>query len=126
MRILVAEDERINQLYMKHLLTSAGHDVVIASDGREAIDRLASAPCGLVLMDLQMPEMGGLEAARRIRAGEAGAASSDVPIVALTAYSADDDQLQQPDVGLVRILEKPIVEAGLLDLVDEIASRENT
>ena len=124
MRILVAEDERINQLYMSHLLSGAGHEPVLVGDGREAIDRLVEQRCDAVLMDLQMPGMDGVEATRRIRAGAAGEDLADIPIIALTAYASNDDQRVQTDAGIDRSLTKPINEQELLALLEEVASRE--
>ncbi len=124
MRILVAEDERINQLYMSHLLTGAGHEPVIAGDGREAIDKLAAQPCDIVIMDLQMPGIDGVEATRRIRAGEAGEDLADIPIIALTAYASNDDQRKQAAVGIDRSLTKPVNEQELFTLLEEATSRE--
>ncbi|MFW5744467.1 MAG: response regulator [Spirochaetota bacterium] len=124
MRILVAEDERINQLYMSHLLSDAGHEPVVAGDGREAIDKLAAQPCDVVLMDLQMPGIDGVEATRRIRAGEAGEDRADVPIIALTAYASDDDHRKQANVGIDWSLSKPVNEQELLALLEEARSRE--
>lgn len=124
MRILVAEDERINQLYMSHLLTGAGHEPVIAGDGREAIDKLTAQPCDIVIMDLQMPGIDGVEATRRIRAGEAGEDLADIPIIALTAYASNDDQRKQAAVGIDRSLTKPVNEQELLALLEEATSRE--
>ena len=124
MRILVAEDERINQLYMSHLLTGAGHEPVIAGDGREAIDKLTAQPCDIVIMDLQMPGIDGVEATRRIRAGEAGEDLTDIPIIALTAYASNDDQRKQAAVGIDRSLTKPVNEQELLALLEEATSRE--
>lgn len=124
MRILVAEDERINQLYMSHLLSGAGHQVVVVGDGRAAIDSLAEQPCNVILMDLQMPGVDGVEATRRIRAGEAGEDRADVPIVALTAYTSNDDQLLQAAAGVDRSLTKPVNERELLSLLEEVTSRE--
>lgn len=124
MRILVAEDERINQLYMSHLLSGAGHEPVVAADGGEAIDKLAANPCEVVLMDLQMPGVDGVEATRRIRAGEAGDDRADVPIIALTAYASNDDQRLQAAAGIDRSLTKPINEQELFALLEEVTSRE--
>jgi CheY-like chemotaxis protein len=121
-RILIAEDERINQLYMSHLLSSAGHEVVLAGDGADALARLAERPCDVVLMDLQMPKVDGIEAARRIRAGEAGDDVADVPIVALTAYNSDQDRRAQSDAGFDDFVDKPLDERRLLNLIAELGA----
>jgi CheY-like chemotaxis protein len=121
LRILVAEDERINQLYMTHLLNGAGHEVVVASNGAEVLDRLREQACDLVLMDVQMPEVDGLEATQRIRNGEAGPAAAAVPIVALTAYATTDEQDTYSLAGVNRAVTKPLDEKRLLALVEELA-----
>jgi CheY-like chemotaxis protein len=122
-RILVAEDERINQLYMSHFLTRAGHEVVIAADGREAIEQLVAQPCDVILMDLRMPDVDGVEATRRIRAGEAGDDRANVPIIALTAYASNDDQRLQAAAGIDRSVTKPVDEQELLALLEEVVTR---
>lgn len=124
MRILVAEDERINQLYMSHLLTGAGYETVVAGDGREAMDELAAQTFDAVLMDLQMPGVDGMEATRRIRAGEAGEDRAHVPIIALTAYASNDDRRLQAAAGIDHSVTKPINEHDLLALLEEVTSRE--
>jgi CheY-like chemotaxis protein len=86
-RVLLAEDNRINQLLVVRLLEGAGHEVATAETGQEALDLLAQGSFDVVLMDLQMPVMGGLEAIGRIRAREV-AAGGHVMIVALTAQAA--------------------------------------
>ncbi|MFW5717415.1 MAG: response regulator [Spirochaetota bacterium] len=121
MRILVAEDERINQLYMKHLLAGAGHEVVLASTGAEAIEMLREQPCDIVLMDVQMPEMDGIEASRRVRAGEAGEAVARVPIVALTAFATSDEPHEYAAAGVNRSVTKPLEERRLFALLEELA-----
>ncbi len=121
MRILVAEDERINQIYMRHLLGGAGHEVTLANDGSEAIERLRAEVIDLVFMDVQMPVLGGVEAARRIRAGEAGADRADVPIVALTAYTSPADHDRYRDAGFQDVATKPLDDAALLALVEAYA-----
>jgi len=116
--ILVAEDERINQLYMTHLLGEAGHEVTLANDGSEAIGRLRERRADLVFMDVQMPVLGGVEAVQRIRAGEAGADRADVPIVALTAYTAADDHERYREAGFQDVATKPLDDSVLLSLVE--------
>jgi CheY-like chemotaxis protein len=95
LRVLVAEDTPANQLVIRSMLESLGHRVQTVSNGAEAVDAAQQLKFDLVLMDLQMPIMGGYEATRRIRAlpGEAG----QVPIVALTALAlATDRERAQP------------------------------
>ncbi|HKJ84665.1 MAG TPA: response regulator [Spirochaetia bacterium] len=121
MQILVAEDERINQLYMTHLLGGAGHEVTLANNGSDAIERLRAERVDLVFMDVQMPVLGGVEAVRSIRAGEAGADRAHVPIVALTAYTSADDHERYREAGFQDVATKPLDDALLLSLVDRYA-----
>src|SRR5439155_12559367 len=90
LRILLAEDNPINQNLAVRLLRRQGHEVVVAADGKQAVAAVEQQPFDLVLMDLQMPEMDGLEATAAIRAHEAsrggyGPNGSRIPIIAMTA-----------------------------------------
>jgi len=121
LRILLAEDNRINRLLAETLLTRAGHRVTHVADGADAVAAAASGEFDLVLMDLHMPRMDGVVAANRIR--DLPAPASQVPIVALTADTADGERQRCLDAGMDDFLEKPISEevlhrkiAHLLDL----------
>ncbi|THB67797.1 MAG: PAS domain S-box protein, partial [Desulfovibrio sp.] len=92
LRILFVEDNRISQIFLSDLLTGAGHNVLSAANGQEALDLLRGEKFDVVLMDIQMPVMDGVEATKRIRAGEVGEAASKTPIVALTAYAMAEDK----------------------------------
>lgn len=124
-RILIAEDERINQLYMSHLITAAGHEVALAGDGRRALELLREQSYDLVLMDVQMPEMDGIETTRRIRAHEAGSEGARVPIVALTAYSTAEDHARYRAAGVTEVARKPLNQEMLLRLIEVTGSQEN-
>jgi two-component system sensor histidine kinase/response regulator len=87
--LLLVEDNELNQEVAKALLEGAGLHVDIASDGQQAVDRVQAHDYDLVLMDMQMPGMDGLEATRRIRAGHHRA---DVPIIAMTANAMASDR----------------------------------
>jgi PAS domain S-box-containing protein len=109
LRILVAEDNRINVMLATALLGKMGHRVDTVANGREAVEALASAPYDLVLMDVHMPEMDGLEATKRIRTQEqAGRRRGRLPIVALTASTLDDDRQICIDAGMDDFLAKPL------------------
>lgn len=105
-RILVAEDNRVNQLVIRRLLESLGHQVRMVSDGQQAVDAVAEERFDLVLLDLQMPVLDGLEAARRIRAREAGGAR--LPLVALTAHGMESHRRETQEAGMDGYLTKPI------------------
>ncbi|MGE5866521.1 MAG: ATP-binding protein, partial [Rhizobacter sp.] len=91
-RVLVVEDDPVNQAIVGSMLTNAGFDVQLANDGADALDHFAGERFDLVLMDWQMPDMDGLEVTRRLRAGAAGRAGLRVPIIALTANAFAEDR----------------------------------
>jgi signal transduction histidine kinase/CheY-like chemotaxis protein/HPt (histidine-containing phosphotransfer) domain-containing protein len=109
LNVLVVEDNRVNQQLAIRLLEKWGHKVVLAVNGREAVDRLCgSEPCDIVLMDMQMPVMGGIEATRLIREYEAAHGKARVPIVAMTANAMQGDREICIEAGMDDYLTKPI------------------
>ena len=118
-RVLVVEDNPINQEVVKGYLLAAGCRVNVAANGREALDMVRSFPFHIVLMDVQMPEMDGLEATRAIRALPGPAA--DVPIIMLTANAMSHDRERSLAAGADDHLPKPIDRAALLDMVDRLS-----
>jgi len=114
-RVLVAEDNDAGFAVLEAYLRKAGYTVERACDGREAV---AAAPrCDLILMDLEMPEMDGLEATQRIRASEREAGSRAVPILALTAHALQEYRERCLAAGCSGYLSKPIRMQPLLDAV---------
>lgn len=111
--ILVAEDNEINALLMRSLLTKLGHRVVIAVDGETALESWLAAssagtPYDLVLMDIQMPQLDGIEATKRIRAHEAATGAHRTPILALTANTLVEDRYACFEAGMNGFLIKPL------------------
>jgi two-component system sensor histidine kinase/response regulator len=105
LRVLLVEDHPINQMLATTLLKKWGHRVVLAKNGQEAVDLFPGGAWDLVLMDMQMPVMGGLEATRLIRANEAR--GQHCPIVAMTANAMESDRQACMDAGMDAHLAKP-------------------
>ncbi len=122
LRILVAEDNPINQRLATRLLEKYGHQVTVAADGREAIGTLERSnwEFDAVLMDIQMPEMDGLDATKEIRKVES-AGARHIPIIALTAHALKRDQERCLAAGMDRHLSKPIQKELLLAVLRDIA-----
>ena len=106
-RILVAEDNLINQQVLLHRLQRAGFEVLIAANGLEAVEAFGLGGIDLILMDVQMPEMDGLRATRLIRAREK-IAGSHVPIVAITANVLEGEFKRCLSAGMDDYLSKPV------------------
>jgi signal transduction histidine kinase/DNA-binding response OmpR family regulator len=119
LRVLLAEDNVVNQRLAARLLEKWGHTVIVASTGKEAFTTLAQEPCDLVLMDVQMPEMGGLEATAAIRAQEWWT-GTHVPIIAMTANAMQGDAEQCLAAGMDAYIAKPIRPEDLYTAIDQL------
>jgi CheY-like chemotaxis protein len=125
-RILLAEDNPINQMVAQLLLQRLGFgaDVVTTvATGREALDALAAATYALVLMDVQMPEMDGLEAVRRLRAQETG---DPAPVIAMTARAMDGDRERCLEAGMSDYISKPITMERFIAVLDRWMPKSHT
>jgi len=118
--VLIVEDEHINQQILKAILTKLGHRTTLAENGRIALDLLLSDHFDIVLMDVQMPEMDGLEATRRIRAAKDCERVRDIPIIALTAYAMAGDEERCLAAGMTGYLAKPVDIKELETLLHEM------
>jgi signal transduction histidine kinase/CheY-like chemotaxis protein len=116
LRILVAEDNLINQKVVRRMLEKERHSVTMAGTGREALAILETNAFDVILMDIQMPEMDGLEATAAIRAKERGS-GFHIPIIALTAYAMSGDRERFMAAGMDGYITKPI---KMQDLVSEM------
>jgi CheY-like chemotaxis protein len=121
LRILLAEDNRVNRMFVTTLLEKHGHTVVSAVDGREAVAAIAAGGLDLVLMDVQMPEMDGLEATVAVRKAEE-ATGAHMPIIALTAHAMKGDREACLAAGTDGYLAKPVNTAELLTLIESLTS----
>ncbi len=106
LRILVAEDNHVNQIVLQAMLGKTGHRIDIVADGAEAVGAVMRGPYDLVLMDVHMPEMDGVTATRRIRelSGEVGR----IPIIALTANAMKGDRETYIEAGMTDYVSKPV------------------
>ena len=117
-RILLAEDNAVNQRLAVRLLEKWGHTVVVAPNGRKALDALAGGPFDLVLMDVQMPELSGFEATAAIRAQEQ-ATGAHIWIVAMTAHAMTGDRERCLRAGMDGYVAKPLRAQALFDAIEE-------
>ena len=122
LRILLAEDNPVNQEHAVALLTKWGHEVVVAGNGAEAVDMCRNEPFDLILMDLQMPEMDGLEATTAIRREEK-ATGGHIPIIAMTADAMQEARDNCMQAGVDGYITKPFRSEQLMEAISRFASR---
>jgi CheY-like chemotaxis protein len=119
-RVLLVEDNEVNRMVAKEMLSQAGHEVSEARDGMAGIAAAAQQRFDLILMDISMPGMDGLEATEAIRAGNG--ASRNSPIVALTAHALPEDRRRFADAGMQDAIVKPLRRPELLSAVVRYAA----
>lgn len=120
LRVLLAEDNLVNQKVVTAVLRKRGYLVDVAANGREALTRLEGRPYDLVLMDVQMPELDGIEAARAIRSNDRW---RNLPIVAMTAHAMTGDRERCLEAGMNDYLSKPVAPAHLIETVEAYGRR---
>ncbi len=121
LHILVAEDSLLNQKLVELILESEGHTFVMADNGLKALEAFERGRFDLVLMDVQMPELGGLETTREIRRREA-ATGHHTPIVALTASAMKGDREECLEAGMDAYVAKPLEKDGLVELIHRLGA----
>ena len=119
LRVLVAEDDRITRLAVRRLLEKEGHAVAEAVDGVQALEALAREPFDLVLMDIQMPGLDGVQAVRAMRGDPRYAAVAGLPVVALTAYAMTGDRETFLSAGMDAYVAKPVFRDELLRAMED-------
>jgi CheY-like chemotaxis protein len=118
LRVLLAEDDPVNASMTAALLSKLGHQVKVVSNGRECVEEMGGGDHELILMDVHMPEIDGLQATQLIRQREKeGDGKQHVPIVALTADAMKGDDLRCLSAGMDAYLAKPVTVAALKDLL---------
>ncbi|MDI6698316.1 MAG: response regulator [Candidatus Saccharicenans sp.] len=123
--ILLAEDNPVNQKVAVHLLQKKGHRVTVVENGRQALEILRKEKFDLVLMDVQMPEMDGLEATRKIREREK-VGNKHLPVVAMTAHAMKGDREKCLDAGMDDYLAKPLYPEELYRVIERAVARKRT
>ena len=123
LKILLADDNAVNRLLARRLLNKAGHEVILAENGREALEAWEAERPDVILMDVQMPVMDGLEATQLIRSLEQDKQFNPTPIIALTANALERDRQQCLAAGMDDFLSKPFQIQALLDVVQRVCPR---
>jgi signal transduction histidine kinase/CheY-like chemotaxis protein len=127
LHILLAEDNAVNQRYAEAMLRRWGHATVVVGDGEQALAAWETQPFDVVLMDVQMPLVDGLEATRRLRAREAARDGGlHTPVIALTAHAFSDDRDQCLAAGMDQYLRKPIAAADLFAALEAATAPAET
>jgi CheY-like chemotaxis protein len=123
LRILLAEDNPVNQKVARRLLERAGNDVAVVGDGEAAVERWAAEDFDVVLMDVQMPRMDGLAATKAIRDRERGT-GAHIPIVAMTALAMAGDRERCVAAGMDDYISKPIDKSELMGALQRLAKQD--
>ena len=114
-RLMVVEDNPTNQIVIKTILKKLGLEPILAENGHDALQSLAEQEVDLILMDMQMPVMDGLEASRQIRQGNAGSVNQHKPIIAITANAMQEDRDKCLNAGMSDYMSKPIKQEILIE-----------
>ena len=119
MSILVVEDDSINRLVTTQFLVRAGYEVKSCVSGAEALEAVATDEYTMILLDMGLPDMDGIEVCRRIRAMDASATAASVPVIAVTAHAAPADHNAFLAAGVDAVVTKPIDREKLIAAVAE-------
>ena len=117
LKILVTEDEAINRMYITTILERNGWEIDEAADGIEAVDKVKANSYDIVLMDISMPRMNGLDATMEIR--KMDEEKQKVPIIALTAHAFPSDRKKFLEAGMNDVVVKPLNEKTLIDMISK-------
>lgn len=123
LNVLLVEDDPINRAFMERALANMGYSMTTAENGRLALEMLASRQFDLVIMDVQMPEMNGLDATRAIRSGTVEGVSPALPVIGLTAFAMEADREKGLDAGMDAYLVKPCDLQELAAVIESTANK---
>jgi CheY-like chemotaxis protein/two-component sensor histidine kinase len=124
LKVLVVEDNPVNRMTLMHMLQRLGLETVEAEDGLMGLEVLSAEKPDVVLMDVQMPKMDGLEATNVIRSGQANGADPDVPIIAVTAHAMVGDKKKFLDQGMDDYIAKPVDMETLAEVILDVMQRK--
>ncbi|MEM0923857.1 MAG: response regulator, partial [Pseudomonadota bacterium] len=114
-------DTATNRMVADLMLSAVGHNVVAATGGEDALAQIAAGPFDLVLMDIQMPDLDGLSALKRIR--RSGQSWSNLPVIAMTADAMPEKRAHYLGAGMTGYVAKPVDRRALLDEIDRVIAR---
>lgn len=118
LKILIVDDQMINRMLLDALVKSIGHDPVQAESGQQAIDAVSAHSIDMILMDIEMPGMNGVEATQHLR--ENNLVDANMPIVAVTANSGEEDKASYRAAGMQGYIEKPLNIERLKEVIAEL------
>jgi len=121
LHILLIEDNAVNQVVTRRLLEREGHTVVVADNGLRGLEALSRESFDAILMDVQMPDMDGIETTRAIRSREPAAGGRRTPIVAFTAHAMKEDRERCMAAGMDAYLAKPVETSEMLEALENVA-----
>jgi len=126
LNILLVEDQKMNQVFTVDLLSSYGHQVTVAENGQEALDTLARSSFDLVLMDIRMPVMDGIETTMRIRSADPLLMNPDIPVIGLSAHTVTDQEMQRFQyAGFSNYVVKPVSFEKLFTAIEEVLKKDH-
>ncbi len=122
LNILLAEDNKINQKVAMLNLNNMGYQVDIANNGKEAVEKFENGDYDIIFMDVQMPEMDGVEACKKIREMENNSGSTKkILIIAMTANTSEDERKKYWEAGMNDYISKPFKRKKLVEILNKIA-----
>ena len=121
--ILLVEDDQVNQFVLSHMLNKKGYNIHVANHGKEAVDAYSNSEYDLILMDMQMPIMDGVEATKRIREMERNKSKRFTPIIVITAYALQGDREKYLSLGMDDYISKPIQMDELFYTIEKVMFR---